>query len=238
MIISKMVTKKDLDDKVTSMTSMSHGCKFITKLFKYDNLNRPIECKSINHHDNDNMVDLITIFKNKYDKNNNVIYASSYKPIEDIFTETQYVYDEYNKIKSITKTSNNKSEFKDALGHAYEVEKVDNKYHETSIFKYDEKGRVILFATTANLPNFEFKYEEYGDINRVIINDDIFVYGDSGLNILDELKYIMRNPRANEFKYDKIIILFIKNILMIKKNICIMTKMIILSKNKYITKIN
>ena len=203
MIISKMLTKKDLNDKVTSMTSLSHGCKFITKLFKYDNLNLPIECKSINHHDNDNMVDLLTIFKNKYDKNNNVVYASSYKPIEDIFTETQYVYDEYNKIKSITKTSNNKSEFKDALGHAYEVEKVDNKYHETSIFKYDEKGRVILFATTANLPNFEFKYEEYGDINRVIINDDIFVYGDSGLNILDELKYIMRNPRANEFKYDK-----------------------------------
>ena len=116
---------------------------------------------------------------------------------------------------------------------------MDNKYYETTIFKYDEKGRIILVANTSvDLPNFEFKYEEYGDINRVIINDDIFVYGDSGLNILDELKYIMRNPRANEFKYDKIIILFIKNILMIKKNICIMTKMIILSKNKYITKIN
>ena len=86
MIISKMLTKKDLDDKVTSMSSLSHGHRLITELFKYDNLNRPIECVSINHHDNDN-----------------------------------------------------KSDFKDKFGVVYEVEKVDNKYHETTIFKYDEK---------------------------------------------------------------------------------------------------
>ena len=97
MIISKMLTKKDLEDKVTSETSSSHGHRLITKLFKYDNLNRPIECVSINHHDNDNIVDLITIYKNKYDKNNNVVYASTYKPIEDKFAEIHYVYNEYNR---------------------------------------------------------------------------------------------------------------------------------------------
>ena len=204
MIISKMVTKKDLDDKVTSMTSMSHGCRLVTKLFKYDNLNRPIECVSINHHDNDNMVDLITIYKNKYDKNNNVVYASTYKPIEDKFAEIYYVYNEYNKIISITKTSNDKSDFKDKFGNVYKVEKVDNKYYETTIFKYDKKGRIILVANTSvDLPNFEFKYEECGDIHRKIINYTTFVYGDSGLNVIDELEYIMRNPKVDEFKYDK-----------------------------------
>ena len=96
MIISKMLTEKDLNNKVTSMTTLFHGRRLITKLFKYDNLNRPIECKSIHHCDN--TIDLITIFKNKYDKNNNVVYASSYNPIKDKFAEIHYVYNEYNKI--------------------------------------------------------------------------------------------------------------------------------------------
>ena len=142
MIISKMLTEKDLNNKVTSMTTLFHGRRLITKLFKYDNLNRPIECKSIHHCDN--TIDLITIFKNKYDKNNNVVYASSYNPIKDKFAEIHYVYNEYNKIISIIKTSYAKSDFKDKFGNVYEVEKVDNKYYETTIFKYDEKGRIIF----------------------------------------------------------------------------------------------
>ena len=103
MIISKMLTEKDLNNKVTSMTTLFHGRRLITKLFKYDNLNRPIECKSIHHCDN--TIDLITIFKNKYDKNNNVVYASSYNPIKDKFAERHEEKQAQNSTKDISMVS-------------------------------------------------------------------------------------------------------------------------------------